>query len=204
MIDFFATAETTQTTKSKDKVKAIVPVDAGGSIARLNSVREQIAQLKAQEALLLDDIKPVAVETFIEQFKERKVRPESFVMQDTDGAKVLLIVQDKYAKLTDATHQTLKELYPKKIGELVQRTTEFKFNQDILDAHGPVITKAISEAIASMPIPDNDKKKLLKATVTETIKKGTIERLHTYKEFPTLFSLIKPTIQFKNQGESEE
>jgi hypothetical protein len=201
MTDFFAQAAQSETkTKSKEKVKKIVPVDADGKIKLLMNVRQTMADLEAQEALLVDDLRPVANEAFLKEYEKAKVRPESFMLQDTDGAKTLLIVQDRYIKVTDGIEQAINSMYGAQAKEIIGKSTEFKFNSDVLDEHGPVIFKAISAAIASMDIPEDAKKKLLKAETKTVIKKGLIERLHTFPNFQTLYGLIKPVLQFKNQS----
>lgn len=201
-MDFFAAAvQTQQPTTGKSKVKELVPIKAGNKVKSLAEVREKMADLKAQEAMLIGDIKPLAEEAYLRMFKENKVQPDSFVIQDETGGSVLLIVQDKYTKLEPGTMQAIQETWKKDAAEIIGTTTEFRFNSDVLDEYGAVITKALSEAIAGMEIPMEAKKKLLVAKTTHTIRKGTIARLTKYKNFDNLFQLIKPVFQFKNKGE---
>lgn len=205
MTNFFEQAVQNEQPKAKGKtVKVIVPVDCGRKIAKLNKIREDLADLKAQEAEVLGALKPIAEQEYLKMFAQTKIKPDSFVLQSTtDSATVLLIVQDKYCKLESGTELTIQEIYGKRQMEIIGKTTEFKFNQAVLDEYGEKITKELSKAIAAMDIPDHAKKNLVKATTSKAIRKGTISNLMGFEQPETLFRLIKPVFQFKNKEEKE-
>lgn len=189
----FASAKTAAPkVESKVKSKLIVPVALGDKIKDLLEKRNEIKILEAQVEMLEGDIKPAARDSFVSLYKKYNHKPDSFVLQSA-GANVLVIVQDKYLKVTETKEQMLQE---NGLGDLIEEKTVFSFNPDLLQKYEKQISDAISKIKS---IPDEDKAALIEATVTKTVKKGTIETLATYENIETVFNIIEPVVQLKNQ-----
>lgn len=172
--------------------KQIIAVNVGDKIKDLLDKREQIKTLEADVAMLEGDLKPLAREKFLELYKKDKRKPESFVLQG-GAAKILVIVQDKYLKITEVKEQMLRE---NKLDAVIDEKTVYSFNTELLQKYEKPISDAISKIKA---IPDEDKEKLIEATVEKSVKKGTIETLATFKNIDQVFNLIEPVVQLKNQ-----
>lgn len=199
-VNLFAKAkETAAPATSKSKMKTLVPVRLDDKIKLVNQYREEMESLKTKLSVIEDDVKAEAEEQYIKLFRARNLKPESFVME-SNGAKILVIVQDKYLKLTDEKEQVIKSQWKDHAKDLIQETTEFKFNPVLMEKHEAIIGEKLSEAIMSIEgIPEEDKANLIMATPTKVIKKGTIDRLLNFPMCDTLFKLVQPILQLKNQ-----
>lgn len=189
----FAKAKATApaTTGAKTKEKVVVPVELGDKLTELQDVREQIEVLKAREEMIAGDVKPVAKDAFLKLMKINRARPDSFILE-SQGGKILVIIQDKYLKVTEAKEKTLAEYG---LSDLIEEKTTFSFNPALLEKY----ETQISEAISQMDIPDADKAAMIEAKVEKNVRKGTIERLPSYENPELVFSLIEPIVQMKNQ-----
>lgn len=189
----FAKAKATApaTTGAKTKEKVVVPVELGNKLTELQDVREQIEVLEAKAEMLSGDIKPVAKDAFLKLMKINRTRPDSFILE-SDGGKILVIIQDKYLKITEAKEKTLAEYG---LSDLIEEKTVFSFNPALLEKY----ETQISEAISQMDIPDADKAAMIEAKVEKQIKKGSIDKLPSYENTELVFELLQPVIQLKNQ-----
>ena len=182
-----------KTTGAAKKEKVVVHVELGDKLKDLQETREEIANLEAKAAMLEGDIKPVARQEFMRLLKANKARPDSFILESNCG-KIMVIMQDKYLKITDGKEQSLTDagLYD----DVVEEKTTFSFNATLLEKY----EKQISDAISKIKgIPDEDKVALIEAKVEKVIKKGTLDRLPSFKNPDEAFSLIEPVVQLKNQ-----
>lgn len=180
-----------KTTGAKTKEKVVVPVELGNKLTELQDVREQIEVLEARAEMLSGDIKPVAKDAFLKLMKINRARPDSFILE-SDGGKILVIIQDKYLKITEAKEKTLAEYG---LSDLIEEKTIYSFNLALLEKY----EAQISEAISQMDIPDADKTAMIEAKVEKNVKKGTIDRLSAYENPELVFELCQPIIQLKNQ-----
>lgn len=189
----FAKAKATApaTTGAKTKEKVVVPVELGNKLSELQDVREQIEVLKAKEEMLAGDVKPVAKDAFLKLMKINRARPDSFILE-SQGGKILVIVQDRYLKITEAKEKTLSEY---SLSDLIEEKTTFSFNPTLLEKY----ESQISEAIAALDIPESDKASMIEAKVEKIIKKGSIDKLPAYENSELVFDLLQPVIQLKNQ-----
>ena len=175
------------------KTKVIVPVHLGDALRELQANRDKIESLKTRNETLELDIKPVASEEFLRLVKIQGRKPDSFILQSA-GHNMLVIVQDKYLKMTETKEATLID---HGFGDMIQETTIYKFD--------PVLAKKYEEqidaALEAMDIPAEDKALLVKADVEKVVRKGTIDRISTpgFKNADLAMHLIEPIIQLKNQ-----
>lgn len=195
-VNLFKKAIEKQPEEKKKAGKIIVPVKLGDKLTQLSQVRDEMEVLKAKEALLSGDVRTFADEEFMKLYLKNKKRPESFIMQDETGGKILVIMQDKYTKLSESTEATIKEVYKDSVGEILEETTEYKLDAELVEKHGDKLSKAI---MSIKGITDDEKERLIKGTSVTRVRKGIIEKLIDFKEPETLVSLVRPVIQLKNQ-----
>lgn len=175
------------------KEKIIVPVQLGSKIKDLLDKRNDVKTLDAEITMLEGEIKPVAQEEFLKLVKKFNMRPESFRLQSA-GTNLLVIMQDKYLKLSETKEATLIE---NGLADVIEEKTEFGFDAVLLEKH----EKAISKAIASIKgMTDEEKENLITAKVIKTVRKGTIDRIATFDNPDLVFQLIEPILQLKNSG----
>ncbi|MBP8982236.1 MAG: hypothetical protein KBG19_04295 [Bacteroidales bacterium] len=181
-----------KTTGAKKKEKVVISVDLGDKLRDLQEARDEISVLEAKAAMLEGDIKPVARQQFIELVKREKARPESFILE-SNCSKMLVIMQDKYLKVTETKEQSIDQAG---LSELIETKETFSFNSELLAKYEKQISDAISKIKS---IPDEDKAKLIEAKVEKVIKKGTLDRLPQFKDVEQVFNLVEPVCQLKNQ-----
>lgn len=174
------------------KTKIIVTVNMGRKLAQLQENREAIKSLEASNEMLEGEIKPVAKDEYLKLVAQQGLRPESFVLQSA-GTNILIIVQDKYLKMSEAKERALID---NGLGDVIEEKTVYSFDPVLLEKY----EEQISEAISNMGgIPDEDKQRLIKADVIKSVKKGTIERIATFKNPALAYELIEPQMQIKNR-----
>lgn len=142
--------------------------------------------------MLEGDIKTSAMTAWCEAYESDKVRPESFVIQDARGGKVLFMATDKYSTVTEEKEAVIKQFCP----DLVETTTEYGFDNEVLKRN----IDAIGAAIMQAEISDEDKANLITVIEKTTVKKGAIERLGQYPaRINSIFNLISPVCMLKPQ-----
>lgn len=179
----------TKAAKGTDKV--LVPVNLGTKLRDLTEKRDEVKNIEAEIKMLEGDILPVARAEFMNLVKRLKARPESFLLQSA-GTNMLVIVQDKYLKVTETKEQMIIE---NKLGEVIEEVTEFSFDPVMLAKHEQAISKAIS-GIKSMTQEEKDL--LIVPKVVKQIRKGTIDKIASYKNPDLVFQLIEAVVQLKN------
>lgn len=190
--NIFATAKKVE--KSVKKVaekEVIIMPQLEDKVAQFNAIKGQLDNLEASKKMLEGDIKELGRKEFCRLFGRTKVKPESFVIQDKEGAKVLFMAVDKYTLVSDEKKEMMAQIAP----ELVEETTTFGFDPEVLARN----LEAISEAIQNSSMSADDKANLIVATQTTSIKKGAIDRLGQYAEVEQMFGLINPICMLKPQ-----
>lgn len=187
-----AKAAAPASTAKAGKEKQVISVNLGDKLTQLQEARDEIKVLEAKAKMLEGDIAPVAREQFMALVNKHKMKPESFVLESS-GGKMLVIMQDRYLKVTEAKEKALQE---NGLGDVIEEKTTFAFDSELLAKY----EKQISDAISKIKgIPDEDKSRLITASVEKSVKKGTIDRLATFENPQVVFSLIEPVLQLKNQ-----
>jgi hypothetical protein len=106
----------------------------------------------------------------------------------------MFIPTDKYIKITKERFEELKDSYGE---ELVEETTTYTMDSELVEKYGDILSDLISKCKA---ITKEDKEKLIQATNSYSIRKGTISTLkenfssHTVGE---MLQEIKPVYQMK-------
>jgi hypothetical protein len=191
-VNIFAAAAAKPATKTAKKEKEIVELpELGDKIGRYEEIKAALANLEAEGKMLEGEIKDMGRTAWMQKYTQERKRPESFRLQDATGATTLLLVIDKYTKVEDEKRAVLETIDP----DLIEVSTQYSFNPDILQKH----QEAIAEAIAGMDIPDEDKAAMLVVSQTKAIRKGTIDRLAQYDNPGVVFDLISPIVQLKTK-----
>jgi hypothetical protein len=185
----FGMAKTAPAKAASKKEKESVQVNGIASdIARYDELKEIINNAKAEQELIGGSLKQMGKQKFLELYERRDLKPDNFNLSDADE-KILFIVMDKYKKV-EPEKASILESYD----GLLETTTTYSFNPEVLERIGATVSKIIME---SKLLSDEDKRNLLISETTTVIKKGSIDRLMQYDDPAVVFDLIEPILALK-------
>ena len=194
---FTAAAEeaTESTTKKTDKKSFPIndPVFEK-NLQKFNKLKAEIDSLTTQLDLVKGDLIPVCEGIFFKEYEKMGSCPESFNLVSKSGLQTLFVVQKKYGKLDK---ELFTELLTKYGPEIAEKTFEYTIDKDCLEEHGEAVSDAIQN---SKKIPEDVKKKLIKAKAVMVVNKDSIDKGLTFGKglsgkvtLPEFFADIKPT-----------
>jgi hypothetical protein len=153
---------------SKKEKESVQISGIASDIARYDELKEIEKNAKAEQELIGGRLKQLGKEKFIELYESRRMKPDNFNLADGDE-KILFIVMDKYIKVEPEKAGILEEY-----DGLLEQTTEFKLNKEVLERVGETVFKIIME---SKLLSEEDKRNLLIKEESMQVKKGSINRL---------------------------
>jgi len=168
------------------------------SLSRLAEVNSQIDELSAEATILAGEVKERSIKEFTKLYENNGKYPGSFLLKSSgfkgqSDASLMFIPTDKYIKIDEARYNELTEEFGPDIAE---EKTVYTMDATLIEQYGELLSEAIQKIKG---IPDADKKKLISATTSYNIKKGTISDL---TKFPAtvgeMLEEIKPVYQMKN------
>lgn len=168
------------------------------NLSRLAEVNRQVDELSAEAAILAAEVKEKAIKEFTNLYDKSGKYPGSFILRGSGlkgqpTASLMFIPTDKYIKIGKERFEELTEKFGE---ELVTEKTVYTMNTELVEKYGEVISDLISKC---KDISKDDKEKLISATSSYEIKKGTITELPTYPATITeMLEDIKPIFQMKN------
>jgi len=191
-INIFAQAKKAEpkTAKKTDKQVKEIPL-LENKVQRFNFLKAELDSIEAEKKMIEGDIKEIARSEWCKEYEKEKMRPESFVIQDKTGAKVLFMATDKYTLVTPEKEEVINSICP----DFLEKNTSYSFDTSVLERN----IEAISNAIMGSNMSDEDKRNLIIATETKSIKKGAIERLAQCGQIEATFALINPICMLKPQ-----
>ncbi len=140
------------------------------------------AKLKISEGV----IKEYARGAFLKEYKNQGRNIGSFKL-----GEITVSIQDRYAKMDENLAQVVSEKFP----AVVEKTTEYLFNQEVLGKYIEEISDALQNASG---IPESDLALLIEAKEVISVKKGTIDTLANFgEEMGDLFEAISPIISMR-------
>ena len=204
-MSLFAKAKKAAPEKKIDpkKAKPRVTVNIPGFFEKLKRqafLKKEIKSIEAESELLDEEIKEVGKSEWAKLYQEDGVNPESIMIEakhNNDTAQYMLLVADKYIIINQERADFLKEAY----GEEIVTTSEtYEFDQKMVEKYGEVISDLIMNCDQ---IAEDDKEKIIKAKVTNTIAKGTLDKLKIYADkaecsVADMIDIVKPVTSTKN------
>jgi hypothetical protein len=171
------------------------------NLTRLAELNRQIDELTAEQALIVGEVKERCIREFIDLYKRNGKFPGSFIIRGTSKAaklkptSLMFIATDKYLKIGEERHLELQSTYGT---EISNEKTTYIMNTELIEKYGEIISELISKCKA---IPDDDKRKLIGASTSYEVKKGTVNE--AIERFPDhdltlLIDDVKPIYQMKN------
>ena len=193
-----------KTSKSKDKSHIIPKFDSTSETAefhaklvKLATLKEQIDKLEAEIKDADSYVRELGMTEFCNLVENTGKRESSFIMTSGQGASVMVVVQDKYKSINEERANYLRETYGE---ELVDESTEFKFNNEVLERNQEIISELIEKCDK---ISNSDKENLIVGTTKYSVKKGLIDSIYKISKdkgvgLTTLIAEIEPQLQLKS------
>ena len=194
----------TKTSKSKDKSHVIPkfesPVEMAefhAKLVKLATLKEQIDKLEAEIKDADGYVRELGMTEFSNLIERTGKRESSFIMASEQGASVMVVVQDKYKSINEERASYLKETYGE---DIVDESTEFKFNNEVLERNQEVISELIE---TFDKISDRDKDTLIMGVTKYSVKKGLIDSIYKVAKdkgvnVTTLLAEVEPQLQLKS------
>jgi hypothetical protein len=194
-----AAPKTTKAKEEKLRIKVKDP-DFFGKIERLEQLQENMKRDKASADLIHDEIKEIAKTEWSKVFDKTSKNPGSVMLEsrrDLDIAQMMFVPSDKYISINEERAEYLVETYGE---DAVEEKTTFSFDNEMVDKYGEVLSRLIEEC---EDIDKDDKERIIKATRSFSIKKGSIDKFKDFAEETDLKVLdiveeFKPVVGLKN------
>ena len=186
--NLFTSAKKAESTKeSKGKIPSLpITPELEQQLKDYTEAKSENKNWEAKMKIAEGFIKEKARDLFLEEYTKHGRNIGSFKL-----GTVTVSVQDRYTKMEENVAAIVAENFP----NVVDKTTEYLFNQDILKKYINEISEALQNAEG---IPEEDLALLIEAKEVITVKKGTIDTLATYGERMTdLFQAISPIISMR-------
>jgi len=195
MANLFDKAKKSPTAKAKKTTekKEVIVKGLDKEFADIIKLKKEVDEKSAKIATIHKQILDKGRDTYLKIYDEESKNPGSFNIATPDGHKVLVVPMERYPKVTEETKELIEEVYEGE--DLIEEETTFSFNNTLLNLY----SDKISEAIEKLDIPEEHKEKLITATTTMNIKKGTIDSLHTLGEGNVRdnWDTLQPSMQLK-------
>ena len=199
MANLFNKAKTTapKTAAKKDeKVRVnLNDPDFFTKVYKLEILQDRMKSDKAQADMLADEIKDLSKEEWVRLYEKTGKNPgsifvESIVNEQT--AQVMFVPSDKYITVNPDKADVLVEKYGQ---DIIEEKTTFSFDNDMIEKYGEVLSNLI---MGCNDISDSDKEKIIKASTSYSISKGTIDKMKFFGPIGEIMDEIKPVVSLKN------
>lgn len=199
MANLFNKAKTTApktAAKKDDKVRVnLNDSDFFTKVYKLEILQDRMKSDKAQADMLADEIKDLSKEEWVRLYEKTGKNPgsifvESIVNEQT--AQVMFVPSDKYITVNADKAELLVEKYGQ---DIIEEKTTFSFDNDMIEKYGEVLSNLI---MSSNDISDSDKERIIKASTSYSVSKGTIDKMKFYGPIGEIMDEIKPVVSLKN------
>ncbi len=168
-------------------------------VEKLEQLNDTLKSAKAKADMISDELKGIAIEKWCELYEDKGKNPDSIMLEhvkeDTDDtAQFMFIPTDRYITITEARAEELQDAYGE---DIVEEKTVFSFDSSMIEKYGEILSRMIEE---SEEIADKDKEKIIRASTTYSIAKGTIDNFTKLGSVAELFEMTKPVVSIKNAG----
>lgn len=197
--NLFSKAKSTAPAKSAKKDEKVRinlnDPDFFNKISLLENLQDRMKSDKAQADMLADEIKDLSKEEWVRLYEKTGKNPGSvFVESIVDGetAQVMFVPSDKYITLNPDRAEVLIEKFGQ---DIVEEKTTFAFDNDMIEKYGEVLSNLIMNCD---DISDDDKERIIKASTSYSVAKGTIDKMKSYGPVMEIMDEVKPVIALKN------
>lgn len=187
-----------ETTKPKDEKVRIKVEDAGffEKIESMEKLQDTIKSAEAKVSMIADEIKDTGKRLWAAKYNQMEKNPGSVMLEARMGediAQVMLLPSDKYITINAERADELRETYG---NDIVEESTTFAFDNEMVDKYGEVISNLIE---MSDEISEADKAKIIKAVTKFSVAKGTIDKFKVYggADVFGVMEAVRPVVALK-------
>ena len=191
-----------KTTKAKDEKVRVKVKDADffEKIQTLEKLQDRMKSDKAAADMIADEVKEIGKVEWSKVYGKSSKNPGSIMLESKSGldtAQLMFVPSDKYITINEDRAKYLTDTFGETV---VEEKTSFSFDNEMVDKYGEILSQLIESC---EEISDEDKEKIVKAVVSYSISKGTIDKLKTMSddsdmEIFDIVEEIKPVIAIKN------
>jgi len=201
MANLFAQAKKSapsKTTKAKDEKVSLVVEDPTffSKVEKLEALNDQMKAAKAKADMISDELRDLGKAEWAKLYEKTGKNPGSVMLEHVndadDTAQLMFVPTDKYITINEERAEELKETYGE---EIVEEKTVFSFDNEMIEKYGEILSRLIEE---SDEISEKDKEKIIKATTSYSVAKGTIDDFKKYGEVAEMIETVKPVVALKN------
>ena len=199
MANLFNKAKTTapKTAAKKDEKVRINMNDPDffTKVYKLEILQDRMKSDKAQADMLADEIKDLSKEEWVRIYEKTGKNPGSIFVEsivNEQVAQVMFVPSDKYITVNADKAEVLIEKYGQ---DIIEEKTTFSFDNDMIEKYGEVLSNLI---MGCDGISDSDKEKIIKASTSYSISKGTIDKMKFFGPIGEIMEEVKPVVSLKN------
>ena len=164
-------------------------------VYKLEILQDRMKSDKAQADMLADEIKDLSKEEWVRIYEKTGKNPGSIFVEsivNEQVAQVMFVPSDKYITVNADKAEVLIEKYGQ---DIIEEKTTFSFDNDMIEKYGEILSNLI---MSSDGISDSDKEKIIKASTSYSISKGTIDKMKFYGPIGEIMEEVKPVVSLKN------
>lgn len=164
-------------------------------IENLENIQDMIKSYKAKSDMISDELKTIGKLEWSRLYEDKGRNPGSIMLEqikDGNTAQMMFVPSDKYITINDERAEELRDIYG---DEIVTETTNFSFDNDMIEKYGEILSRLIEE---STEIDDDDKEKIIKANKVFSVTKGVIDYLPKFGTVEQVMEDVNPVISLKN------
>ena len=165
-------------------------------VQKLEEFNDVLKCTKAKADMISDELRDLGRQEWATLYGNTKKNPGSVMLEhvsDADEtAQLMFVPTDGYIKISAERAEELREMYGE---EVVEEKTSFGFDATMIEKYGEVLSRLIEEC---GEITDKDKEKIITATTSFSVAKGTIDKLSVYGDVMEVMENVKPIVALKN------
>lgn len=189
-----------KTTKAKDEKVRIRVEDANffDNVAKASALQDNMKRDKAKFDVISDELREIGKDKWAELYEKMGKNPGSVMIESVnavdDTAQFMFVPTDKYITINSDRADELRETYGE---EIVEEKTTFSFDNDMIEKYGEILSRLIEE---SEEIDAKDKEKIIKASTSYSVAKGTIDLFTKYADgnVNEMIDSTRPVVALKN------
>jgi len=190
--NIFAQAKTGAAKKKAENHEVVDLPNLEKDVVALAQYKIDIAALEAKASVHDSNIRTAGKDAMVQFYIDKKRFPGTLKIQ-AGAASFQFITSDRYKMLDEDRFMELASQYGE---ELVEESTTYSFNTQILEKHMNHISELL---MGSDKLSDAEKAELLTSKTSYTVKKGTIKDILTISDdVESLIEDIQPVFSVKN------
>ena len=165
-------------------------------VQKLEAFNDTLKSTKAKADMISDELRDLGREEWSKLYTKMGKNPGTVVLEhvneNDDTSQLQFIPTDAYLKISEDRAEELRDTFGQ---EIVDEKTSFGFDSTMIEKYGEILSRLIEEC---GEIDEKDKEKIITATTSYSIAKGTIDSFTKYGEVSDIMEAVKPIVALKN------